>query len=289
MPGRRGKGVDFHFTPLSFKTYLQLIYADTDFDISIDSPLPDLISMKNNINLKAELNNYLKTGGFPRVINEYKMHQYINDDIFIIYRAWIISELAKSDKKQYIAKRILGRCIANLSSDVSYNALAVDSGVGSHNTISDYLDFFNSAYILSTVYNYDIDQKRVSYRKNKKVYFNDPFIYAVIEAWLTGKPRQDYDYLQQASPRSKIIENLVYLKLKQDNHDVYFHRSKGEIDFVVNNFIFEVKYSNTIAPSDFNTLAKFPQQKIMVTKSKLQRQDAILLIPIELFLLCSME
>ncbi len=286
LPGRRGAGIDFNFLPLSFKTYLQLLYPDIDFEISIFASESALIEMKNKFNLSAELEKYLKTGGFPRVINEFSRHDYIPDDIFTIYRTWITSELAKSDKKEYIAKRILERSIENLSSDISYNAFAQDSDVGSHNTISDYLDFFNSAYILSIMYNYDLDRKQVSYRKNKKVYFTDPFIFSVIEAWLSGKPRQDYDYINNAIQRSQMMENLIYLKLKQDFNEVYFHRNQGEIDFVAGENLLESKYTNKISPEDYKALAKFPQNKILVTKNKLEKQENILLIPVELFLIC---
>ena len=120
---------------------------------------------------------------------------------------------------------------------------------------------------------------------NKKIYFNDPFIYAVAEAWLTGKPRQNFDYLDNPIVTSQIIENLVYLKMKNDFEDVFFHRSNGEIDFVCEDYLLEVKHTNKISPEDFKHLKSFTNKKIMVTKSTLDVQKDILLIPIEIFLM----
>ncbi len=286
LPGRRGKGIDFDYKPISFRSYLQLVYPDIDFDIPFNAPEKDFMAIKKTVNLSKALKTYLMTGGFPRVINEYYMNKAINDDVFTIYRSWITSEIAKADKREYIAKRILERCLFSLTSDVSYNAFAQDTGVGSHNTIYDYLNFFENAFVLSLIYNYDIHQQRVNYKKNKKIYFNDPFIYAVIDAWITGKPRQDYDYLTKNSSCSKIIENLIYNHLSYYFENIYFYRAQNEIDFIANNYCIEVKYQNSISTSDYNQLNKLKNNKIVITKQHYHKNKDILLLPVEYFLLC---
>lgn len=289
LPGRRSKGIDFHFTPLSFKQYLQLLYPKLDFTFSTEIKEKDYLLLKESLNLTKLLNDYLKTGGFPRVINEFFMQKNISDDIFTIYRSWLTSEIAKAERKEHIAKLILERCLFSLSSEVSYNAFAQDSGVGSHNTIYDYLDFFTNAYVVSQIFHFDIHQKMVNYRKNKKIYFNDPFIYAVIEAWLSGKPRQDYNYLEHPEDKSKLIENLVYLKLKETNKDVYFYKGDNEIDFICDEYAVEVKYQNRISVADYQFLAKQSGKKLLVTKNIFKQEKDVLLLPIEFFLLCDLS
>ncbi len=288
LPGRRGKGVDFYFSPMSFKSFVQLQYPLADLVLNLTSSEVEFLSLKNTINVNKLLDQYLITGGFPRVMNEFYANGVVGEDIFTIYRSWLTSEIAKADRKEYIAKRILERSLISLSSDVSYNALAEDAGVGSHNTIYDYLEFFESSYVLSIIYNYDIHQKRVSYKKNKKIYFNDPFIYAVVEAWLSAKPQQNYDYLDQPSLKSRLIENLVYTKLFNSFHDVYFYRNINEIDFIVKNYVIEVKYQNKIITEDYESIKQDNYQGILVTKSKLEKKDDVLLIPVEYFLLCDL-
>ena len=285
LPGRRGKGIDFHFSPLSFKSFIHLLYPDRKFHLSLNSSEKDSIELSRALSLEKQFENYLITGGFPRVINEFYLHKTITDDIFTIYRTWLTSEIAKSDKREYIAKLILERCLISLGSDISYNAFAQDSGVGSHNTIYDYIDFFESTYVLSQIYNFDLNQKKVNYRKNKKIYFNDPFIYAVIEAWLSGKPRQTFDYLKPPTTRSQLIENLVYLKLKEKYHDIYFYREQNEIDFVVNDLLLEVKYQNKIIKEDYKGLIKYPYQRLLITKNTFKREADILLLPVTYFML----
>ena len=283
LPGRRGKGIDFVFNPLSFKEVVQLIKSDWNLERNFNTSELELLKLKQ-LNLKPLLNTYLITGGFPRVINEYYQNKTINEDVFTIYRSWITSEIAKADKKEFIAKAILNRALISLGSDISYNSFAQDTGIGSHNTIYDYLDFFSNAYILSTIFNYEIYQKKVNYKKNKKIYFNDPFIFSILEAWLSGKTTQDYDYLNNPIIKSQLIENLVFLHLKRKFTGVYFYKDKSEIDFIINNNLFEVKYQNNIIPDDYKFLLKQDGNKILITKNKLKKEQDVLFMPIEYFL-----
>lgn len=283
LPGRRGKGIDFNFRPLSFKACVELIFPEVKTQ-SIHSE-KDFIALQQHINLTKTLYVYLKTGGFPRVINEYHMHNAITEDVFAIYRSWLTSEIAKSDKREYLAKMILERCLFSLGHEVSYHAFAQDTGIGSHNTIYDYLNFLESAHVLTVLYHFDIDQKKVNYRKNKKIYFNDPFIHAIIEAWLSGKPKQDYDYLQSPILKSKLIENLVFLKLASCFKNVYFYKGHNEIDFVTNRYCIEVKYQNRIILDDYKYLLTGSMPAILVTKQGFKKNDPVFLCPVEYFLL----
>jgi uncharacterized protein len=289
LPGRRGKGIDFHFKPLSFKSLVQLLHPDLNITLSLNEfQEKNWLDLKNSFDFKQLLDDYLITGGFPRVINEYHQNQFINDDIFIMYRAWITSEIAKADRKEYIAKSILERCIISLGSDISYNAFAQDSGIGSHNTVYDYIDFFLNCYILSQIYHFDLQQKKINYRKNKKIYFNDPFIYAVIEAWLTGKPRQNFDYLNSSEKKSQLIENLCFLKLEKIFTDVFFYKENQEIDFVTDAGLFEVKYQNKIISQDYKSLLNHDAySKLLISKDLFKKTDELLIVPVELFLLLS--
>ena len=167
--------------------------------------------------------------------------------------------------------------------------MAEEAGVGSHNTIYDYLEFFESCYVLSLIFNFDIHQKQVNYRKNKKIYFNDPFIYAVVEAWLSAKPQQNYDYLTQPILKSQLIENIVYNKLRHESDNVYFYRAIKEIDFVVRDYLIEVKYQNKIIQEDYKMILQSGYRGILITKDKLEKKEGILLIPVECFLLGSLD
>lgn len=288
LPGRRGKGIDFIFYPLTFKQYINLAYPKVNVSYSLDMSEKDYLALKQKAPLDKYLDDYLVSGGIPRVINEFLIKGTIEQDIFSMYRAWITSEIAKADKKEFIAKSILERVLFSLGSDISYNAFAQDTGIGSHNTVYEYLDFFINCNVLSQIYHFDVHQKKVNYRKNKKIYFNDPFIYSVIEAWLTGKPAQDYEYLSNPILKSRLIENLVLNQLKHFYQDIFFYKEVEEIDFVTKDLFLEIKYQNKIIKEDYALLLKQKNNRILVTKKDFRRTDDLLFIPVECFLLLSL-
>ncbi|MFM8454398.1 MAG: ATP-binding protein [Gammaproteobacteria bacterium] len=289
LPGRRGKGIDFMFRPLSFRNYVELIKPEFKTE-ALSQPISekDYLTIKKTLKPAVLLDDFLKTGGFPRVINAYQAEQALHEDIFLIYRSWITSEIAKADKKEFIAKAILERSLLSLGSEISYNAFAQDTGIGSHNTVYEYLDFFSNACILSSIFHFDIHQKKFNYKKNKKIYFNDPFIYAVIDAWLNAKPNQNFDYLENSNVKAQLIENLVYLFLERtQKNSIGFYKNSYEIDFVSQNMLVEVKYQNKIISEDFKNLAKIDEypSKILITKNHFEIGKNCLLMPVEYFLL----
>ncbi|GJM06725.1 MAG: hypothetical protein DHS20C10_04590 [marine bacterium B5-7] len=291
LPGRRGKGIDFYFKPLNFRQALQLQHPQVSLSVDLKSTETELFKLDKTMNLDEALKNYLKTGGFPRVMNEYNMQQKISYDIFTIYRSWIISEIAKSDKKEYIAKHLLHYCLKGLTADVSYQSITQNIGIGSRNTVVNYIDFFCHVFVLSQANHLNLETGRIMYRKNKKIYFNDPFIYSVIDAWLNGRPEQDFSYLNDPVIQSQLIENLVYLKLKEHDKDVGFTQQKKEIDFITNDFAIEVKYQNNITASDCQPVlnADTDKQKIVLTKNTFEKRGELRLIPVKYFLLMALD
>ncbi|MBI4356378.1 MAG: ATP-binding protein, partial [Gammaproteobacteria bacterium] len=122
----------------------------------------------------------------------------------------------------------------------------------------------------------------------------DPFIYAVIEAWLSGKPRQNYDYLQSPIEKSRLIENLVALKLSSNANKVYFYKGENEIDFVLehgasNTYLIEVKYQNRVVPDDYKHLCIPSYHPLLITKHHFKKNDGVWLLPVEYFLLCELN
>ncbi|MFH1761698.1 MAG: ATP-binding protein [bacterium] len=287
LPGRRGKGIDFVMFPVTFEQYLKTRYPKIDFSISIETIDRDKMRISGKIDLQKELDLYLVHGGIPMVINDCIKNGTIGEEIFETYRSWISSETAKAEKKEHIVKGILQRSINTLSSDTSYNAFVQELNIGSHNTIYDYVDFLERSFILFQVFHYDINSKKINYRKNKKFYFVDPFVYALCDKWLGAKQLQDFSFLNNSILKSRLIENLVYLKLKGHFNDVYYFSNSFEIDFVINTLLIEVKYQNKIVSDDYKGLVKKKGKRILVSKNDLSVSSEISIIPIELFLLLS--
>lgn len=290
LPGRRGKGKDFMFLPVSFQKFLKIRYPRINTTYSPKAPLKKFYySLNQKIPLAAEMNTYLASGGIPRVINDYLADKEIEQDNFNLYRDWLASEIAKNGKREIIAKMILQRVMVSLGSDISYNSFAADTGIGSHNTVYEYLSFLEDAFVINEAYNYDYHQKKVKLRKNKKIYLTDPFLFWLLDWWLNGKFASYKELRQNPILKSRIIENIVFLHLKSLFKEVYFYKEAAEIDFVHKNLAWECKYQNKIAPGDFKPLLKFTGKKFIISKTDFEITNDYQIIPAELFLLLNKE
>lgn len=286
LPGRRGAGVDFHFGPVSFADFLAVQYPLKFHPFKAADALEKyFIDIKKNILLQKELDKYLICGGIPKVINDYLFNGNISLDSFYLYRDWIVSETAKNGKREQVIKIILERIISSIGSDVSYNSFASDSSIGSHNTVYDYLNFLEDAFVIRQVYNYDYHQKKMRLRKNKKFYLNDPFLFWLLRWWLEGDLASPSESMGDSMLKSRLIENICYSRLSSLFSDIYFYREKEEIDFIVKNMAWECKYQSRISAGDLGELLKFAGAKFVITKETFKISDGCQFLPVELFLL----
>ncbi len=291
LPGRRGSGRDFVFSSLSFAEFLEIKYPQKYQEIkNILSKNKNLViayqKIKALVNLDQEFNKYLIAGGIPRIINVFARAGRIPTAEFQSYLSWIKSEIAKNQKDEYYVRVILERIKQSLSSDLSYNSIAQDSGVGSHNTIYSYLNFLVDSFIISQLYNYDFYSGRVQRKKNKKIYFNDPFIYWLVCFWLGFGSEPDFGELSNNILKSRLVENAVAIFLKKKfANKLYFYRANYELDFITPQTAIEIKYQNKISSDDLKNIKKFPGKKIVLSKSTLEINQDLKIIPVELFLL----
>lgn len=290
LPGRRGKGIDFHFAPVSFKDFAKVQYENINFEMQPKESVEKYYARINSKTpLSGELNKYFFCGGIPRIINEYLAKKEIGLENLSLYRDWIISEIAKNGKRENIIKQVIARIIASVTSDISYNSFAQDSGLGSHNTVYEYLNFLEDAFVISQIYNYDYAQKKINFRKNKKIYLNDPFLFSLFGWWLEGKTPDENWILDDSILKSRIAENLVYLHLRNMFGEVYFSKNDKEIDFLSGHAAYESKFQNKISEGDYKSLKNFKGKKFVITKNLLDIRDDVDLLPLELFLLLDRE
>lgn len=286
LPGRRGKGENFIFSPISFSDFLSAEYPNIRFKLLENEPLEKFyLKLDKKVSLSKELNKYLISGGIPRIVNDYFDNKQISMDSFNLYRDWIISEIAKNGKKEHIAKVILQRILFSISSDISYNAFASDTGIGSHNTVYDYISFLEDAFVVKQIYNYDYRQKKINFKKNKKIYLKDVFLFWLLNGWLNGDFAAYKKLAHNPELFGKLAKNSVFIHLESLFKEISFYRSDKEIDFIFKNFAWECKYQNKIAPSDFEGLKKFKGKKFIITKDKLDIEEENKFIPLKLFLL----
>ncbi len=207
FPGRRGGGVTVKVLPLSFPEFI-LVHGENPSQILYDED-----------RLANLWEKYLVAGGFPSSING---KDRAMDDLI----AGITSEVYKHGRSLQIFKSILYSLLRKIPSALSYHSIAVDVGV-SHRTVREYLEFMEDCMLVKTAY-YKSD--KVYYRKEKKIFFRDPFILRTTSNWTLT------EYLDAA-----LYEGIVQEHLFRKYGEIYYYRNSYEIDCIAGEHRVEVK------------------------------------------------
>ncbi len=290
LPGRRGEVFpwDIKFLPLTFFEFVKLLEPKL---------LANSLSASLDLGPKFRklFSDYLLTGGFPTTINEYFSKNYIATETYEIFLNWIEGDLHKVGKSEEIAYQIFKRLFLHLTSEVSFYKLSRESGVSSHSTVAEYLAIFEKMFLTFNVPFFSLAEKQVYFRKNRKVYFSDPFIFNSLRAKTDGFSQSAFSYSKEFAADFKnwprLMENTVGFHLKRKFEKLYFGRFQNkELDFVgfdQGRFsFFEVKYQEKVLPREFNWLKEILGQEklIVLSKNDFSQGKGIQIIPGELFL-----
>ena len=120
---------------------------------------------------------------------------------------------------------------------MSLQKLSQRSQIGSHHTAIDYVHVLESTFCLTTLYAYDLSQKRFQYKKDKKFYFRDPIYFQLALDWSENEIPNDY--------YEKMAEACAFEYLNRRHKKLGFlHTQRGEVDFIVpEKLAIEVKWS----------------------------------------------
>jgi len=329
LPGRRGEGtgtLDKILLPMKFAEFVETVdpamkklLRDNDlhqgektqdivlglFDRKIDPVLNLLQVYQDELDILFE--QYLITGGIPRPVNEFFSKNSIDSSTYEIYIRSLIGDLARWQIQEISIKQILRSISNKLSTNISWQSIVKDTDIGSHNTVSKYVGDLEDSFVLSTLYSIDISKKSASFKKEKKIYFQDPFIFHSLRAWVMGLT--DYFnssllYLSNPEIKGKLVESVVGNHLVRLMYNIYpsdvfslhehvfYWRKKGgkiEVDFILrsgNNELFpvELKYQNQIQKSDYKGLYTF-KKGVLLSKNKFDVTGNYVTIPVSLFLL----
>lgn len=190
-----GRNIQIELLPFSFKEYL---------------------SFKKIKAEAATFEQYLFEGGFPdylKTANKEVLQQLFKD---IVYRDIIVRHSVRNDK---VLMSIALYLISNVGKEFSFTNIKNTFGVGSVNTVIDYISWFEDSYLLFTVPKFSWSLKSVAINP-KKVYVID-----------TGFG--DANSLSFSNDTGRLFENAVYLQLRRTYKELYYFREKGECDFVV--------------------------------------------------------
>lgn len=210
----RGRALSWEMFPFSFREFL-------DFKgIEADSPL----STKKRLTIQKAFEEYWVSGGFPEVAGlnrmlRIKTHQeYFNAMLFrdLVERHDISHPRAVTD--------LAHRLMENTASLYSVNNLTGYLKSLGHkapkSAVSDYLEWFEDAYILFTVRIFDASLARAN-TNPKKIYCVDHALVTSISSGILVNS-------------GHLLENLVFIALRRITPDIFYFKSKSgrEVDFI---------------------------------------------------------
>ncbi|MDW7733386.1 MAG: ATP-binding protein [Methanolobus sp.] len=329
LPGRRGEGdetIDKILLPMKFAEFAETVspsikslFEENElwhnsrrqeilqglFEGEID-PLINVLRLYQD-DLDTLFDQYLITGGIPKPINEFFSDGNINNSTYEIYVRSLMGDLARWQIPEIAVKQILRALFRRLTTNVSWQGLVDDTDIGSHNTISKYVQSLESSFVLNILYAVDLPKKTPQFRKEKKIYPQDPFIFHSLLSWTSGSANyfnSSIEYLANSENKSKLVESVVQSHLVRlmynmfpsdifsPEEHIFYWRNKGgkkEVDYVLKSrdnelLPIELKYQNKLQNSDYRGLYSFPKG-IMLSKNTFEVNNNYVTIPVSIFLL----
>ncbi|HEY5534278.1 MAG TPA: ATP-binding protein [Ignavibacteria bacterium] len=201
-----GRYVKTELYPFSFKEFLKIS----------DVELKTNLTTANRAELKKYFNEYISIGGFPEVIKSKD-----KNELSQLYQDVLVKDLIVRfgirDTKSF--RELALYLLSNISSLYSYNNLAKLLSIKSTNSVKNYIEFLEEAYLFLSVPKYEFFLKKQIVR-NKKIYTIDTGIFNAVS-------------FSFSENRGKLLENIVLLELKRNAKDVYYFKNIKECDFIV--------------------------------------------------------
>lgn len=332
LPGRRGSTNDVYdkiLLPMKFSEYVSLIDMDlkkiveryftreSRLDIfsnllanKIDYRFNELIAYLPKLN--GYLQQYLLTGGFPKVINEFSAEFKIEEYLYTDYFRSIIGEITSLDADEGTFKRLIKYIIEHHNYPLSYRNIQNGIDVGSSNTVERYVNLLLKMFVLTLFYKYDINKKEKRTDKDKKIRFHDPFLFHVLNTWIRSDMsfQISNSYVNDTEKAGLLVEGVIgdhlirlafYLSKKKQMFDYsdYIYYWKDEKDYEVD---YVLKNENTILPIEVKYTTKNTKKEglqglfsfkrksgvenaLLITKNELREDDGMVRMPASIFLL----
>ena len=204
-----GRFLSITVFPLSFGEYLR-------FKLQ---PAPDKISIiTQKLVYKIAFNEYIKGGGFPKVCSFDE--DLRRQEIIMYYETIILKDIvARYNLKNYDSvKKVALYLISNIGKPFNLNKVRVSLTL-SYDLADKYFEYLKDTFLLFEVFRYDhsINRQFANHRK----------VYCIDNGVLTHTSfRVSEDY-------GRYLENLVFIELLRQGHEVYFHQGKKECDFII--------------------------------------------------------
>ena len=160
--------------------------------------------------------SYIQKGGFPEFIN------FENQDILqTLLKDIVLRDIAVRYGLKNI-KTVMDIClflVSNIGKECTYNSLKKAFSVGSANSVSDYLAWFEDSYLLFFLPRFSWSAKSIAINPRK--------IYAIDNGLVQANS------LSFTKDKGRLLENAVYLFLRQKYQSLFYFQDKNECDFIV--------------------------------------------------------
>lgn len=221
--------------------------------------------------LEILLEEYLVTGGIAQAINEYISTCRISENTYETFVNFLIRDISRWGANENYARQIVRRIIETLCSRVSWNSLKEDTEVGDHKTVESYVKILKDSFIVSYIYQLNINKDSPYYQKEKKIYFQDPFIFHACRSWAYGRKafESSLEFLGPEENKSKLVECVVSNHIIRfifnlfpsslfdpSNYIFYWRGKKRELDFAF-------KLNRKYIPIEVNILLKFKNKTLL--------------------------
>ena len=226
-----GRYVSFKVLPLSFAEYLEFAkvyqrYIAIDKEsvkILMDKDTGNVLTLKPNT--YEEFARYIRYGGFPAI----HLQAYTQDEAYSIvndiYHSTIFSDIVKRSQIRKVdqLERIVKFAFDNVGRTFSAASIAKylksEHRKIDNETVYDYLNKLERAFILHRCSRYDIQGKEILKTQEKFYLADTAFRYSVL------------GYTPDSV--AAMLENVVYLELLRRGYDVHVGKiGNTEIDFV---------------------------------------------------------
>lgn len=203
-----GRYIAFHIYVLSFREYLTF---KSQYTILED--------------VKKELANYIRLGGFPATHLQSYTQEEVYTIVYDIYNSTIFTDIVKRNQIRKIDQfeRVVKYAFHNVGNTFSTKTISdylkAEHRALDNETVYSYLERLEKAYLVHRCSRYDLQGKEILKTQEKFYLADTSFRYSVL----------GYHVDTVASS----LENVVYLELCRRGYSVYIGKTgDGEIDFV---------------------------------------------------------
>jgi Predicted ATPase (AAA+ superfamily) len=177
FPGRRGGGRTLLMNPLSFSEFVEIHGVRTprgDIGYALTES-QRLLPLSGRLSELFEV--YLESGGFPNPVRDIMLEGRVRSSTYSDFISSVSADLAKLRRSETFFKLAVRGILEKASSQVSYHTIAKEFGVGTVKTAISYIDLLRDLYLLNMLEAVDPSSGLPLSKKEKKLYFTDPFIF----------------------------------------------------------------------------------------------------------------